>query len=243
MKLLKKSTLFVFLAAAPFRLWAANGILDYDRFMRDIEPIITTTTFSSPGPTQMSCFSCHGISTHAAYTAFPLVLGQSRANFTEAARQVSIEDPDVSLLLLKPLALAAGGVPHGQLANDGGEQFSTTQSAHFRVIQQWIVDATRASVGARVTRSAAYPNPFRAETKIVYFLTTEAIETEVTLFSMEGRVLRRYDGTTRVGANFVTWDGRDEELEPLPTGVYVYQVRAKFDDGTFVHKGSCVYTP
>jgi hypothetical protein len=244
MKLLKKSTFFAFLAVAvPVVSQAAEGILDYDRFMRDIEPIITTRTFTSPGPTPMTCVSCHGVSTHPAFTAYPIVVGQSRDNFTETARRVSVADPDVSLLLLKPLALAAGGVPHGVAANDGGEQFPTTQDSTYATIQQWIVDATRASVGARVSRSAAYPNPFRFNTNIVYFLTTEALDVEVTLFSMEGRVLRRYPGTTHVGANLVNWDGRDADLEPLPTGVYVYSIRARFEDGTFVHKGSCVYTP
>lgn len=243
MKLLKKSALFAFLTAAGMRLWAAEGILDYNRFMREIEPIITTTTFASPGPTNMSCYSCHGISTHPAFTAFPLVLGQSRDNFTETVLRVDISAPDTSLLLLKPLALAAGGAQHGTGIKDGGEQFPTTQNGHYRVIQQWIVDATRANVGARVSRSEAYPNPFRYETKIVYILTTEAEEAEVTIFSMDGRILRRFDGTTRVGANLITWDGRDADLEPLPTGVYVYAVKAKFETGTFIYKGSCVYTP
>jgi acetyltransferase-like isoleucine patch superfamily enzyme len=207
MKLLKKSTFFAFLAVAvPVVSQAAEGILDYDRFMRDIEPIITTRTFTSPGPTPMTCVSCHGVSTHPAFTAYPIVVGQSRDNFTETARRVSVADPDVSLLLLKPLALAAGGVPHGVAANDGGEQFPTTQDSTFATIQQWIVDATRASVGARVSRSAAYPNPFRFNTNIVYFLTTEALDVEVTLFSMEGHV--ELGDNVRIGANCVIRNAR-----------------------------------
>lgn len=236
MKHLKKSASFLLLLAVAPALWAAEGILDYNRFMRDIEPIITTTTFASPAP-GTTCLSCHGISTHAAYTAYPLVLGQSRDNFTQTVTKVDVADPDTSLLLRKPLALAAGGFSHA------GEQFPNTQDTLYGIIQQWIVDATQSSVGARVSRSDAYPNPFRFETNIVYILTTPAIETEVSIYSMDGTFIRRYPGTNQVGANRVTWDGRDGDLEPLPTGVYFYSIRAKFETGTYVHKGSCVYTP
>jgi hypothetical protein len=244
MKLLRKSICFGFLTwAAGGSLWAAQGILDYNRFMRDIEPIITTTTFTSPGPGAMTCVSCHGDTSNVAYSSFPIVIGQSRNNFTEVARRVQVDDPDTSLILVKPLAVAAGGVPHGLLGNDAGEQFPNTQDRFYSTIQQWIVDATRSNVGARVSKSEAHPNPFRFYTDIVYFLTTPAIEVEVTLFAMDGHTLRRFPGTTRVGANAVRWDGRDEDLEPLPTGLYIYSIRARFEDGTYIHKGSCVYTP
>lgn len=244
MKLLKKSASFLVLLAAVSSLKAAEGILDYNRFMRDIEPIITTTTFAGVGASSTSCLSCHGDTSHAAYATYPLVLGQSRDNFTQTAQRIDLNDPDTSLLLQVPLALAAGGTAsHAPGLKGSGEQFPNTQDHNYRVIQQWITDATQSSVGARVSRSEAYPNPFRFDTKIVYILTTPAIETEVSIFSMEGRLLRRYPGTSRVGANYVTWDGRDSDLEPLPTGVYFYSIKARFSTGTYVHKGSCVYTP
>ncbi len=179
-----------------------------------------------------------------AYSTYSLVMGDSRHNFIQSARRIKLDQPDVSLILLKPLAIAAGGVAHGMNANDGGKQFSnTTTDASYTAIFNWITDATRASVGARVIRTEPYPNPFRFNTNIVYFLTTEALNAEVAIFTESGYEVRRYLGTTNVGANRVMLDGRDEENEPLPTGVYFYLVRAQFQDGTSVKTGRCVFTP
>lgn len=224
--------------------WSAEGILDYDRFMAEIEPLLITKTYASPGPSAMTCLACHGDASNVAYSSYPLTAGQSRRNFLETARRVKLDQPDVSLVLLKPLAIAAGGVPHGVVANDGGKQFSnTTTDQSYRAILEWVTDATRSSVGARVVRTDPHPNPFRTRTDLVYFLTTEALSAEVKIFTEGGHEVRRYPGTANVGANRVNWDGRDEAGEPLPTGVYFYSVKARFRDGTSIKTGRCVYTP
>ena len=219
----------------------AQGILDYDRFMSVIQPLLLTTTYDSPAP-GTTCFSCHGSTSSAAFANFPLYEGRPRDNFIETARKVKLDNPGTSLLLLAPLALTAGGTPHGN-SNQGGEQFPSTQFAAYQTILAWIVDATKSSVGARVTRTEPYPNPFRFTTDIVYFLSTSALEVEVTLFTSSGHELLSLAGTGLVGANKVTWDGRDEKREPLPTGIYFYTVKATFEDGTAVKTGKCVYTP
>src|SRR4051812_28858796 len=82
---------------------AREGILDYNRFMRDIEPLLTTTTYTSPGPAPMTCFACHGDPANAAYSAFPLKSGESRFNFTQVGRAVELDEPETSLILIKPL--------------------------------------------------------------------------------------------------------------------------------------------
>lgn len=221
-----------------------EGILDYDRFMSEIEPLLLTETYASPGPTPMTCYACHGDVNNVAFSTFPLVVGDSRANFTEAARRIKLDQPDTSLLLLKPLAIAAGGVSHGVVANDGGKQFAnTTTDDAYITIANWIADATRASVGARVIRTEPYPNPFRYHTDIVYFLTTEALDVTVRIFTEGGHEVQSYDGTTNVGANRVRWDGRDKEALALPTGVYFYLVKAHFTDDTSTKTGRIVYTP
>lgn len=233
-------SMFFLLAAMPIT-HAAEGILDYNRFMTEIEPLLLTQTYSSPGPGLMSCFDCHGQSPSAAYTAFPLLTGQSRANFTEVGRQITLSDPDTSPLLLKPLALAAGGIPHGT-GNNGGEQFPTVLDANYQTILNWIIDATR-SRDARITQTEPHPNPFRFNTDIVYYLSTPALSVTVTLFTNDGHELIHFDGPTLVGANKVNWNGRDRDLEPMPTGIYFYAVRATFEDETVVKQGSVVYTP
>jgi flagellar hook assembly protein FlgD len=162
----------------------------------------------------------------------------------ETARRVTLDAPDTSLLLLKPLAIAAGGVPHGLSGNNGGEQFvNTTTDQNYIAILQWIVDATQANQGARVSKTTAYPTPFRFTTNIVYFLTTEANQVDVRIYTYNGTEVQHYTGTTNIGANQVEWDGRANDLEPLATGVYFYSVKARFDDGTFIKTGRLVYTP
>jgi hypothetical protein len=224
--------------------WGAEGILDFLRFMNEIEPLLTTRTYASPGPLPMTCASCHGDTNHAAYTAFPIVVGQTRNNYTETARRVSFDSPDTSILLLKPLALAAGGLPHGTCCNNGGEQFAnTTTDTAYIAIQSWIREATTATGGARISRTESYPNPFRFKTNIVYFLNTEAIQVDIRIFTFDGHEVRHFVGTAQVGANQVEWDGRDTEGEPLNTGVYFYSIKARFEDGTFIKAGRIVYTP
>lgn len=225
------------------QIWSAEGILDYERFRTQIEPTLLTQTYTSPSA-GVTCYSCHGSTSNAAYTAFPLVLGQTRLNYIEAARRITLDAPDTSLLLLKPLALAAGGVPHGLMGNDGGEQFAnTTTDDHYALIFNWIVDATEANQGARVSKTLAYPNPFRTKTNIVYFLTTEAEHVDVRIFSYGGYEVQHFEGTTNIGANQVEWDGRASDLEPLATGVYFYSIKARFEDGTFIKTGRLVYAP
>lgn len=231
------------LAGLPAAAGAAQGILDYNRFMSEIEPLLLTREYASPAP-GTTCFSCHGSSGTAAFDAFPLYEGRPRDNFVSSARAITLSEPDTSLLLLKPLDVAAGGVPHGLFGNDAGKQFAnTTSDTAYITIRNWILDAVRASVGARITRTEPYPNPFRFRTDIVYILTAEAQSVQVTIFTQSGFQLRRFDGPGVVGANRVTWDGRDKDNEPLPTGIYFYIVRAVFADGTATKHGKCVFTP
>src|SRR5262249_38965118 len=148
---------------------------DYNRFMSEIEPLLLTKTYASPGPAPMTCLACHGDPTNIAFSTYPLVMGQSRANFIATARVVKLDQPEVSLLLLKPLATAAGGVSHGLNANDGGKQFTdTTSDINYQTILNWIADGSKSTVGARISKTEPYPNPFRVSTDIVYFLTTTA---------------------------------------------------------------------
>jgi hypothetical protein len=235
--------LVVLMMAWGARSEAAQGILDYNRFMKDIEPLLLTKTYNSPAP-GTTCISCHGDLSNPASSTFTLVVGRSRDNFINIAREIKLDQPDVSLVLLKPLQIAAGGVPHGITANDGGKQFqNTTSDQNYITIRNWIVDATRSSIGARITRTEPYPNPFRYHTDIVYILTTSARHVSVTVYSQDGHTIRSFDGPSLVGGNRVQWDGRDGAGDPVPTGIYFYNVKAEFEDGTAAKTGTCVFTP
>ena len=240
MKTLVFSPLLVFGLMLP--TYGAEGILDYNRFMTEIEPILTTKQFSSPSAGS-KCIDCHGSPSHAAYAVYPLIAGESRANFIATGDEIDLENPSVSLLLRKPLQLAGGGTAqHGTVGTNGGKPFSNTQDDDYQTIINWIIEASSAK-RARITQTEPHPNPFRYYTDIVYFLSSEALNVEVGIFTNDGRQLQSFVGTSLVGANRVRWDGRDEFGEPLPTGLYFYRVKAEFRDDTVVKNGRIIYTP
>ncbi len=220
--------------------FAAEGILDYDRFMAEIEPLLITKTYASPGPTPMRCIDCHGDTSHQAYSAYPLVAGQSRSNFIETGDEINLETPATSLLLRKPLDGGTG--QHGTSGINGGKPFASSLDPDYQTIINWISDAAN-SQSARITQTEPHPNPFRYRTDIVYFLSSAAIDVDVSIFTNNGKQLRSFRGPVLVGANKITWDGRDEFGEPLPTGLYFYRVKATFRDDTVVKGGRVIYTP
>ncbi|MCA9734541.1 MAG: T9SS type A sorting domain-containing protein [Deferribacteres bacterium] len=74
-----------------------------------------------------------------------------------------------------------------------------------------------------------FPNPFNPETKIVFYLPGSATSRFVTIkiYDILGRVVRTlYAQTTTPGRYALTWDGRNELGQALPSGVYVYRLVA-----------------
>ena len=76
-----------------------------------------------------------------------------------------------------------------------------------------------------------YPNPFNPETWIPYQLATDA-DVQVRIYDISGIVVRRL-GIGHQGAGYYVnreraayWNGRDENEEPVSSGLYFYQLRA-----------------
>ncbi len=241
MKALVFSPLLLFGLMLPVN--GAEGVLNFERFMSEIEPILTMKQYSSPGPGTLSCIDCHGSASHAAYAAYPLIAGQSRANFIATGDQVDVDNPGVSFLLRKPLDLAAGGTAvHGTSGVNGGKPFPSTQDDDYQTIINWIIEASSAKQ-SRITKTEPHPNPFRYYTDIIYFLSSDALDVEVGVYTNNGHKVRTFPGGNLVGANRVRWDGRDSFGEPLPTGLYFYRVKASFRDDTVTKNGRIIYTP
>ena len=119
-------------------------------------------------------------------------------------------------------------------------------------IQQWIQDAKAQEVGAdgiamleqlltvvlqqanppkETALFANYPNPFNPETWIPYQLAKPA-EVTVSIHSADGKLVRALElGQLPAGAyqdkdRAAYWDGKNEQGEPVASGVYFYTLKA-----------------
>lgn len=73
---------------------------------------------------------------------------------------------------------------------------------------------------------SARPNPFGAVTELEFFLA-EPGRAAISVFDVEGRrVARVVDEAFPAGTHRVSWLGRREDGQPLPTGVYFVQLQA-----------------
>jgi len=97
--------------------------LDYAYFATHVEPILQRRDCSTAG--------CHG----GQGSGMLLLSGglDPEADFTNILNHTRPWAPPTSPLLLKPLAVSAGGVVHG-----GGDIFADTNDADYRAMLGWI---------------------------------------------------------------------------------------------------------
>lgn len=71
-----------------------------------------------------------------------------------------------------------------------------------------------------------YPNPFNPETRIAFSIPTAA-QVELTIFNIRGEMVRKLvDRYYQPGVYEIQWDGRDDNHNLLPSGIYFYKIRA-----------------
>ncbi|MBI5472052.1 MAG: glycoside hydrolase family 9 protein [Ignavibacteriae bacterium] len=79
-----------------------------------------------------------------------------------------------------------------------------------------------------------YPNPFNPSTTIEFVLTKSA-HVNLTIFNILGQKVRTLVDREMInGTHPVHWDGKDDNQIQLPSGMYVYRMKA--GDFTFTHK-------
>ena len=78
-----------------------------------------------------------------------------------------------------------------------------------------------------------YPNPFNPSTKIAFDLAGE-MRVHLSIYDVCGRLVDVLldDVPARAGRNEVIWQGTDAAGRPLPSGTYVYRLKAGVYDGT-----------
>jgi hypothetical protein len=81
-----------------------------------------------------------------------------------------------------------------------------------------------------------YPNPFdpKIGASFAYTLTESADTVTIRIFSMDGRLAKKIDGTTNLGENVVQWDCIDETGDQVLNSIYICQIEAKSPKTTVV---------
>ena len=75
-----------------------------------------------------------------------------------------------------------------------------------------------------------FPNPFNPETRI-YFEIPQMHQVKVAIYNVLGQKVRLLTNDQfNAGNHVINWDGRDDNGNIVPTGVYVYRIKA----GSFI---------
>jgi hypothetical protein len=70
-----------------------------------------------------------------------------------------------------------------------------------------------------------YPNPFNPSTSIA-FSVKEASLVQLSIYNLHGQEVRTLaNGNYASGKYAITWDGKDNSGQILPSGVYLYKLR------------------
>ena len=107
--------------------------LDYQFFKEKVQPI-----FLAKREGHARCYVCH--STGTPFRLQRLSPGattwdeeQSRKNFRAASAMVNVSEPEDSLLLREPLALAAGG----NHFHPGGKHWDSKDAPEWKILDEW----------------------------------------------------------------------------------------------------------
>ncbi|MDQ7065432.1 MAG: FlgD immunoglobulin-like domain containing protein, partial [candidate division KSB1 bacterium] len=74
---------------------------------------------------------------------------------------------------------------------------------------------------------ANYPNPFNSSTVIHYQLPVNSL-VELAIFNVQGqRVRTLVHADQSAGRHRSVWNGRNDAGDPVPSGVYLYRIKAR----------------
>jgi len=99
--------------------------LDYDEFVATVEPVLVRQGCDADG-------DCHGGGIRGSFELSPAGAKDAQFDFEQVALQVSASTIAQSPILTEPLALAAGGTPHGY------KPFASTSDADYQAMHAWI---------------------------------------------------------------------------------------------------------
>ena len=127
---------------------------------------------------------------------------------------------DLSYTNADLLTAADGGFPVGDL------NWFPDKKAEW---EAWMATSVSSGSGSAVpadfTLAQNYPNPFNPETTIEYALRNSG-QVTLTIYNTLGQTVRRLvDKKQTTGAYQVRWDARNDNGEPVPSGIYYYKLQ------------------
>ena len=76
------------------------------------------------------------------------------------------------------------------------------------------------------------PNPFNPSTRITYDVPQLAdanINLSITVYNILGqKVVELFNGSVAAGTHSVSWNGKDQNGNSVPAGVYIYQISSNY---------------
>lgn len=88
------------------------------------------------------------------------------------------------------------------------------------------IDNEHSNLPSELKLNQNYPNPFNPETEISFQLP-EANHVVIKIYNVRGEEIRTLtDGQYQVGGHQIRWDGKDNNGNLVPSGVYLYQLKS-----------------
>lgn len=109
------------------------------------------------------------------------------------------------------------------LLTTGGFRDSVFTNRTFRALLPVGVEQEEsgyAGKGASFLLLSIHPNPSRGPV-LIHYLLHYSIPAELSIYNIQGQLIRKVDQAIRSGESSLTYDGKDREGRPLPSGVYL----------------------
>jgi hypothetical protein len=131
----------------------------------------------------------------------------------------------------------------GNMASGMQYPFTISPNMFFVLVKN--ADSDPQSAGSEPPKlleiSQNFPNPLRFDAgssrTVIECHVREESRVVVTIYNMLGQAVRTlHDGILTVGTHRMAWDGRDENLESVPSGKYLYamEIREERQQGDFI---------
>jgi agmatine/peptidylarginine deiminase len=123
-------------------------------------------------------------------------------------------DPNFINSLAKRVATTGGSASTAHSQDESKEQGEEDQSSH------------QEKIPMQFSLSQNYPNPFNPTTTIQYTLK-EDCHVSLKIYNISGQEVRTLVNEYQpAGYKATIWDGRNSSEQPVPSGIYLYKIRA-----------------